>query len=185
MNLGYRCPKTIAIMKDLFRELRRRKVFGVAAGYVVVGWLLVEVASTLFPTFNAPDWVLKVFITLVFLGFPVAMLLAWAYQLTPDGVSRTADVDSSAGPSSQSDSPAAEGIAVLPFVSMSQDVDDEYLADGIAEEIINALAQISGLKVAARTSAFSFKEKDTDLKEIGKVLGVSRVLEGSLRRGGK
>ena len=171
-------------MKKLYRELRRRKVFGVAAGYVVVGWLLVEVASTLFPTFNAPDWVLKVFITLVFLGFPVAMLLAWAYQLTPEGVSRTADVDSSAGPSSQSDGPAAEGIAVLPFVSMSQDVDDEYLADGIAEEIINALVQISGLKVAARTSAFSFKEKNTDLKEIGRVLGVSRVLEGSLRRVG-
>ena len=107
-------------MLKLYSELRRRKVFGVAAGYVVVGWLLIEAASTLFPTFNAPDWVLKVFVTLMFLGFPVAILMAWAYDLTPDGVSRTADVDSAAGPSSQTDSPAAEGIAVLPFVSMSQ-----------------------------------------------------------------
>jgi TolB-like protein/tetratricopeptide (TPR) repeat protein len=77
-----------------------------------------------------------------------------------------------------------DSIAVLPFVSMSQNVDDEHLADGIAEEIINALAQMPGLKVAARTSAFSFKGKDTDLKEIGATLGVGRVLEGSLRRAG-
>ena len=171
-------------MIKLYRELRRRKVIGAAAGYLIVGWLLIEVASTLFPTFNAPDWVLKVFITLMFLGFPVAILLAWAYDLTPDGVSRTADLDSAADPSSQTDVPAAEGIAVLPFVSMSQDVDDEYLADGIAEEIINALVQIPGLKIAARTSAFSFRGKNTALKEIGTVLGVSRVLEGSLRRVG-
>jgi TolB-like protein len=171
-------------MIKFFRDLRRRKVFGVAAGYVVMGWLLVEVASLLFETFGAPGWVLKVFITCVFLGFPIAVVLAWAYELTPEGVLRTEDLDATEEGPSQSEFPAAEGIAVLPLVSLSQDVDDEYLANGIAEEIINALAQISGLKVAARTSAFSFKDKDVDLKEIGKALGVSRVLEGSLRRVG-
>jgi TolB-like protein/tetratricopeptide (TPR) repeat protein len=178
-------------MKSLFTELRRRKVFTVAAGYIVIGWLLVEVAATLFPIFDAPDWVLKVVTTLVFLGFPVALVLAWAYELTPDGIAREKKGDevlpaasNAAAPDAASDA-SPESIAVLPFVSMSPHVDDEHLADGIAEEIINALAQIPGLKVAARTSAFSFKGNNTDLKEIGAALGVGRVLEGSLRRAGE
>ncbi|HKJ17743.1 MAG TPA: tetratricopeptide repeat protein [Xanthomonadales bacterium] len=174
-------------MKKFLTELRRRRVFTVAAAYVVVGWLLIQVADTLFPIFGAPDWVLKVFTALIFLGFPIAMVLTWAFDVTPQGVVRT---ESDPKPSDQSNSipddqsKPAEGIAVLPFVSMSQDLDDEHLADGIAEEIINALAQIPGLKVAARTSAFSFKGQNIDLKEVGARLGVRRVLEGSLRHSG-
>jgi TolB-like protein/Tfp pilus assembly protein PilF len=175
-------------MKKLLAELRRRKIFTVAVAYVVIGWLLIQVADTLFPIFNAPDWVIKVFTTLIFLGFPIAMILTWAYDITPSGVVRT-EPDSGPGTkesaSSEVTSAPPEGIAVMPFVSMSQDVDDEHLADGIAEEIINALAQMPGLKVAARTSAFSFKGRNVDLKEVAVRLGVRRVLEGSLRRSGK
>lgn len=171
-----------------------------AAAYIVASWLLLQIAATVFPLFDAPAWVLKVFTTVLVLGLPIAVILAWARDQQPVGSpeagKRDSAVEQAADPvgethprpplteDRQEQALPANGIAVMPFASLSTDVADEHMADGISEEIINALAQLPGLKVVARTSAFSFKGKDTDLKQVGAALGVGRVLEGSLRRVG-
>ncbi|WP_146908514.1 tetratricopeptide repeat protein [Arenimonas daejeonensis] len=226
----------------LFSELKRRKVIRVAGLYLVTAWLLVQVAETLLPIFGTPDWVLRVLVVLLALGFVPALLFSWAFELTPDGLRR----DTAAGidPEARSagnrrldiatlvvallaigllafdrflpgDAPAAvekgsesifagampatgedpgaeidsdtgsdaseKSIAVLAFADMSPGQDNEYLGDGIAEEILNALAKVDGLNVAGRTSSFRYKGKDEDLRVIGQALGVAHVLEGSVR----
>jgi TolB-like protein len=203
-------------------ELKRRNVFRVGAAYAIVAWLLVEVASVLLPTFEAPAWVMKAFSTLVILGFPLALIFAWAFELTPEGLKRETAVDPDgsithvtgrkldfaiigllviavgflvidnyileAEPEPvvvTAESVAQEkSIAVLPFVNMSADPDQDYFADGIAEELLNTLVRFEGLKVAGRTSSFSFKNSDADLKTIGEALKVGSILEGSVRKAG-
>jgi TolB-like protein len=230
----------------LIGELKRRNVFRVGAAYLVVGWLLIEVADTVFPRLGLPDWTVTFVIAMLLLGLPVALFLAWAFELTPEGVKRTEDVaqDASVTPQtgraidklilagmvvvvavivadrflfnerSQDGSvpaneqalrtpagdaapvalptadgplaqPVAAGIAVLPFVNMSPDPENAYFADGISEELLNILTGVEGLKVASRTSAFSFKGKDTPIPEIARQLGVRHVLEGSVRKQGQ
>jgi TolB-like protein/Tfp pilus assembly protein PilF len=197
---------------SLVAELQRRSVFKVAAAYLVVAWLVVQAASIAFPLFEAPTWALRVFVLVVALGFPVALVLAWAFEITPEGVRvDTAGVGSRrifvvAGaiaalalgwyfvgqPAFHGDERGAEGghatdersIAVLPFVNMSNDPEQEFFSDGIAEELLNRLAQFPDLKVAARTSAFQFKGKNLDVAEIGRQLKVAHVLEGSVRKSG-
>jgi TolB-like protein/Tfp pilus assembly protein PilF len=213
-------------MAGLFTELKRRNVFRVGVAYAIVAWLLVEVASVILPTFGAPEWVMKVFTFLVILGFPLALILAWAFELTPEGIKRETEVDR-ADPITQKTSrkldiaiigllvvavvfmfvdnyvlkpeepeviaeqvpvvrPVAQvkSIAVLPFVNMSADPDNEYFSDGISEELLNVLSRIPDLKVAARTSAFEFKGQNRSVAEIGRLLKVSNVLEGSVRKAG-
>jgi adenylate cyclase len=167
-----------------FAELRRRKVFRVAVVYLVVAWLLVQVADAVFEPMGLPAWTLKLVITMVALGFPLACALAWAFDVTAKGIERTPDADPATSPSA----PAAavpESVAILPFVDMSPERDQEYFCDGIAEEIINSLCCIRDLRIASRTSSFQFKGRAADVREIGRMLGVGAVLEGSVRKAGE
>jgi len=189
---------------SLLAELKRRNVFKVGGAYLVVAWLAVQAASIGFPTFDAPVWVLRVFILVLMLGFPIALVFAWAFDMTPEGVKLEAApvgnkrIFSAAAvlvalalawyyvgqPALRGGGADARSVAVLPFVNMSADPAQEFFSDGIAEEILNRLAQFPDLKVAARTSAFQFKGKNLDIAEIGRQLKVSHVLEGSVRKAG-
>jgi TolB-like protein/Tfp pilus assembly protein PilF len=205
-------------MREFFGELRRRNVFRVGTAYAVVAWLLIQAADIMLGNFGAPAWVFKSIAVLLVLGFPIALLLAWAYELTPEGLRRSASLESgqesapgqarridnlvivvlalalgwfawdkfSAGtpPFAVQAAGAAPSVAVLPFTNISADREQDYLADGLAEELLNLLAGIRGLKVTGRTSSFSFKGKDTPVPEIGRILGVGHVLEGSVRKSG-
>jgi TolB-like protein len=210
---------------SLISELKRRKVFRVAAGYLVVAWLVVQAASIGFPAFDAPPWALRVFILLAFMGFPIALVLAWVFDVTPEGLKvdasrvgtkrlvtvaaalaalalgwyfygqpafRKGDAvapKSAATPAAPA-APAVSAvdpnsIAVLPFVNMSGEADQEYFSDGMTEELLNVLARMPNLKVTARTSVFEFKGKGGDVREIGRKLGVAHIVEGSVRRDGQ
>jgi TolB-like protein/Flp pilus assembly protein TadD len=179
-------------------ELKRRKVFRVAVVYLVVAWLVVQVASTTFGPMGLPPWTLKLVITLAALGFPLACALAWAFDVTPRGIERTAaaapPADPAVAPEAKSLAPPAQAVlateppdsvAILPFVDMSPGRDQEYFCDGIAEEIINSLCCIRDLRIASRTSSFQFKGRAADVREIGRALGVGAVLEGSVRKAGE
>jgi TolB-like protein len=191
---------------SLFAELQRRSVFKVGAAYLVVAWLVVQAASIAFPTFEAPVWALRVFIFVVMLGFPIALVIAWAVELTPEGLKlETAPTGNKrffavtgaiatlavawyflGQPAVREGGEVADSrsVAVLPFVNMSNDPEQEFFSDGIAEELLNRLAQFPDLKVAARTSAFQFKGKNLDVADIGRRLKVAHVLEGSVRKSG-
>jgi len=210
---------------SLIVELRRRNVFRVAAAYLVVGWLLTEVLTTILPTLGAPDWTSRAVILIFAFGFIPAVVLSWVYELTPDGIKREAEVDREA---SITDSTAKKldyvtiaavigiiifvatfsarhtadeadaglqfisnsvpisdaSVAVLPFVNMSNDQDNEYFSDGLTETLLHMLAQVPELKVAARTSSFSFKGGNNTIQEIAQSLQVAHVLEGSVQRSG-
>jgi adenylate cyclase len=203
---------------NFFSELKRRNVYKVAVAYGVVGWLVIQVNSTVLPTFHAPEWVVQTLIVLVALGFPIALVMAWAFELTPEGLKRSEDVDLVAQArrkshawiyivivgvllsvglfmlgrygfrekNSVSKELPAKSIAVLPFVNMSADKNDEYLSDGMTEELINVLAKVPGLRVPGRTSCFAFKGKNEEdiFHKVGDQLHVGTVLEGSVRKAG-
>lgn len=195
---------------SLIAELKRRKVFKVGAAYLVVAWLAVQAASIGFPAFEAPPWALRVFILVSLLGFPLAVIMAWIFDATPEGMKldpspigrarvfgaaavlvvlalgwyfygqpsfRKGDVATPVAASQNS-------IAVLPFANMSGKSDEEYFSDGMTEELLNVLAKVPQLNVVARTSVFQFKGKGGDVREIGRKLGVSHIVEGSIRRDG-
>jgi serine/threonine-protein kinase len=186
-----------------FRELRHRKVLRAAAVYAVIGWAVIEASDTIFPALSIPEGAFTAVLVITLVGFPVALVAAWMFDITSHGVRRTQPL--SAGSAAEpldrpTDGPldgtlaaalAAEGpasprsIAVLAFANMSDDPDNEYFSDGVTEEIINALARVAGLHVAARTSSFSFKGMDQDVTEIGRRLRVATVLEGSVRKAGQ
>jgi hypothetical protein len=181
----------------LLAELKRRNVYKVAVAYAIVGWLLVQVATQVFPFLEIPNWVVRLVIAIVVIGFPIALVIAWAFEATPQGIKRTEDVDLTAGhvskkhawiyivivgallsvglfmlgrygfreKNSASSELPAKSIAVLPFVNMSADKNDEYLSDGVSEELITALSKITGLQVKARTSSFAFKGKNEDIQK--------------------
>jgi serine/threonine-protein kinase len=183
-------------------ELKRRKVYGIAALYAAVGVAISLAVPDLFEALLLPEWTARLVIVLVVLGFPIALVLAWAYEVKPESPRPAGAEDrpaasgrppepeargtvSSPGPPSADATPDQEppkSIAVLPFVDMSPDQDQEYFCDGMAEELINALTKVEGLRVAARTSSFYFKGKSEDVREIGGQLAVRSVLEGSVRR---
>jgi adenylate cyclase len=165
---------------NFFAELKRRKVYSVAVSYAVVGWLLIQVVTQVFPTFEIPNWSQRLIIVMIILGFPVALVFAWVYDFTRHGIKRTEDkIDIGSIVASNERS-----IAVLPFTDLSPGEERDYFGEGIAEEIQTALAKIEGLRVAARRSSFWFKDKKADLKEIADKLNVEHVLEGSVRRDG-
>ena len=228
----------------LIEELKRRNVFRVAGLYLVGAWLITQVASTVLPTFDVPGWALRGLIIVLAIGFVPALIFAWVFELTPEGIKRDAEVKPGESITPQtarrldrtllvvmalalayfafdkfvlSPRRAAEGeekgsdpfsgrttypgttrsqsekgsdpisgksIAVLPFVNMSSDAEQEYFSDGMTEEILNALAKVPGLAVTARTSVFSLKGAKKDVREIGTLLGVAYVLEGSVRKAG-
>jgi len=164
--------------KSFYDQLKERKVIRVAVTYIVVGWVMIQVGEITFEALLLPEWALSLWIALVFLGFPIAVVLAWAYQITPEGVIKdpadTAVDHAKGGPS----------IAVLPFDDMSEHGDQEYFCEGIAEEILNSLCKIPGLRVASRVTSFRFGGKKADVREIGEKLSVRSVLEGSVRKSG-
>ena len=180
--------------------MRRRRVIRVVVLYAVAGWVVIEVASTVLPGLNLPDWAPTLVIALVALGFPIAILMAWAFDIGPGGVTRTEPAtkettaaETDAGPrpdkvhpeqSAHADTPEVDphSIAVLPFVNMSGDVHNEYFSDGIAEEILNLLVKLPRLQVASRTSSFIFKDKEATIPTVAAELGVATVLEGSVRQ---
>ena len=180
-------------LSGLARELKRRKVYRVAIVYAAVAFIIWGAAEQLVPGLALPDWVFRLIILLTILGFPVALVLAWAHDTTPAGVRRADSLrrDDDVVPRAAAPGPAVaeapddmRSIAVLPFANMSDDPEAEYFSDGMTEEIINALAQLRDLRVAARTSCFAFKGKTPDLGDVGAKLKVATVLEGSVRRAG-
>ncbi len=205
--------------KAFFGELKRRNVYKVAVAYGVVGWLLIQVATQVFPFLEIPNWAIRLVILVIAVGFPVALLIAWAFELTPEGIKRTEVADAArqhshggvwivvvlvaatlslglfllgrytAGRGTTRLSEVAtvvpgKSIAVLPLINESGDPKDEYFSDGLSEELIAALAQISGLKVIGRSSSFHFKDRTEEPKTIGEKLGVSTLLEGTVRKQG-
>ena len=204
-------------MSRYFDELKRRNVFRVGAAYAVVGWLTIEVVDTLAPRMAMPEWVPGFFIILVLIGFPIALLFSWAFEMTPEGLKKTVEVDADqsitastgqrinyviiaalaavvlfqqfapdlgelASLTNSGNDAEPITIAVLPFSDLSAAGDQEYLGDGVAEEILNVLAGIEGLKVTSRTSAFAFKDQNRPIPEIAEILRVSHVVEGSIRK---
>ncbi len=215
-------------MSGLFNELKRRNVVRVGVAYILIAWLIAQVAELALDSFDAPGWVIKAVLLLLALGLPVALFFAWAFELTPEGLKKEKDVDRSQSiatntgrklntliigvlviavgmllvdkflPQSEQSAPVAaavapaetkavtetNSIAVLPFVDMSPEKDQEYFTDGLTENLLHALAQIRELKVAGRTSSFAFKGLNTDLRDIGQQLNVSSILEGSVQKSG-
>jgi len=230
---------------SLFNELKRRNVIRVGFAYAVVAWVVAQVADLALESFGSPPWVMKTILFLMAIGWVIAIFIAWAYEITPDGIKREADVNRADSIGQQTgrkldrlvivvlllavavlllerfiptqdqdlidnpaptpatqlvtptpqataettadkagDTAAGLSIAVLPFVNMSSDPEQEYFSDGISEELLNVLSRIQSLKVAARTSSFQFKGKNLDIAEIGRQLQVNHLLEGSVRKSG-
>ena len=221
-------------MSSFFQELKRRNVVRIGLAYLITAWLLAQVADLGLEAFAAPDWVMKTVLLLMAIGFPLALIFAWAFEKTPEGIKLEKNVDRSQSITSitgkkldrgiivalaiavvfllykvnvqDEPEPASEkhitsntqpvssgkpgetssepSVAVLPFVNMSNDPANEYFSDGISEELLNVLVKVSTLKVASRTSSFSFKGKDISIPEIAEQLKVDHVLEGSVRKAG-
>jgi TolB-like protein/Tfp pilus assembly protein PilF len=220
---------------SILRELKRRNVIKVAIAYAIVAWLSIEVTATVFPILKLPDWSVTLVTALLLIGFPVALIFAWAFEITPEGIKLEKDVDRSQSithitgrkidyliiaalvlalgffafdkfvldPSRDTElvrattqavteqvsepaksETAEKSIAVLPFVNMSDDPGNEYFSDGIAEELLNVLIKVDGLRVVSRTSSFAFKGKDISIPNIARELNVNHVLEGSVRKAG-
>jgi adenylate cyclase len=181
----------------LFAELKRRHVVKVAIVYATVGFAVVQVADLLLPRMDVPEWGVNAIMAAVLLGFPIALVLTWALEVTPDGVKRTrSDAQLSSGVDLAAESPVAgpatkpasaashRSIAVLPFTNLSRDPDNEYFSDGITEEILMALSKVRGLRVISRTSVMQYKGSFRAVRDIAGELAVAHVLEGSVRRAG-
>jgi len=224
--LGDTFPGQGALLKNFFSELKRRNVVRVAIAYVVVSWVILQFVDIIQEIVRFPGWFPQMVLVLLIIGLPIALLLSWAYEVTPEGVKKTAEVDKSksithgtgqkinkliigglilavgfllvdkfyltpASPPVEgedlqavAEAKTATSIAVLPFVNMSNDPDQEYFSDGISEEILNVLVRIEGLSVASRTSSFAFKGRNPNISEIADELNVDHILEGSVRKAG-
>ena len=171
--------------KNFFTELKRRKVYSVAVTYAIVGWLLIQVVTQVFPPFEIPNWAERLVIISIVIGFPLALVLAWLFDFTRHGIIRTEELSSEGRVEISPPANSTEkSIAVLPFKDLSLAKDHAYFSEGIAEELLGALAKVDGLRVAARRSSFWFKDKEAELSEIAAKLNVEHVLEGSVRRDG-
>lgn len=167
-------------VRQFFGELRRRRVIRAAGLYVLVAWMVIQVGEATFDSLELPDWSLRLVIVLAALGFPLVLVLAWAYDVQP-----TSDRKIVRTPAAPRSRQPIESIAVLPFADMSPDGDQEYFADGIAEELLNTLTNCCHhLRVPARSSSFAYKGVDADAREIGARLGVDGLIEGSVRKSG-
>src|SRR5499427_9359 len=199
-------------LPELFTELKRRNVYKVAVAYAVVGWLLIQVATQVFPFLEIPNWAIRFVIFVTALGFPVALIIAWAFELTPEGIKRTEAADA-AGQQSKSRAwiyialigvaisvglfflgrytapiqraatgAAEKSIAILPFENLSEEKGNAYFAEGVQDEILTRLAKIADLKVISRTSTQRFKSSPDNLREVAKQLGAANILEGSVQK---
>ena len=191
-------------MSGFFEELQRRKVYRVAAAYVVAAGFLIQMASAAFPAWELPNWTLRLVVVLLLIGFPIAVILAWAYDITPQGIQGTPPgthrrrnlillialaviISASAGffllPRAVRDK-IDKSVAVLPFQNLSNDPANAYFADGIQEEVLTRLTKIGDLKVISRTSTQGYQSDPSNLAEIAKQLGVANILEGSVQKAG-
>ena len=171
--------------ETFFAELKRRKVYSVAIAYVVAGWALAQGIAQVLPVFDIPNWVVRLLVVLIVLGFPVALTVSWFFDFTRYGIVRTPD--RAPQPSIKAVDPSISqerSIAVLPFKDLSAGPERDYLGEGIAEEILTALSKVDNLRVAARRSSFWFKDRDAELSEVASKLNVEHVVEGSIRRDG-
>jgi adenylate cyclase len=188
-----------APIQKFWQELKRRKVIRVAVGYGVVAWIVVEVASVLLPTLLLPEWSVRLVTVLALLGFPIALVLAWVFELTPGGAqlerpAEEAAAAPSAGMLEHRDSAAAEpgppagdarrSIVVLPFANLSDETSQGFFSDGMTEEILALLAKQPNLRVVSRTTSFALRDSPLDVRSIASTLNVEMVLEGSVRRAG-
>jgi TolB-like protein/Tfp pilus assembly protein PilF len=194
------------VMSGFFEEVKRRKVYRVAAAYIIAAGGVIQLASAAFPAWELPNWALRLVIALLLLGFPIALVLAWAYDITSQGVQAT---PATAAPGTHrrrnvimlvatgvvisaaagffllprvSAHKVDKSIAVLPFENLSDDKENAYFADGIQDDVLTNLSKIGDLKVISRTSVMPYRGKASNLREIGKALGVGTILEGSVRR---
>ena len=197
------------LMTGFFEEVKRRKVYRVAAAYIIAAGGIIQLASATFPAWELPNWALRLVILLVLVGFPIALILAWAFDITAQGIRATPDtaapmtrrrrniimlivtgviVSAIAGffllPRISSARKIDKSIAVLPFENLSDEKENAYFADGIQDDVLTNLSKISDLRVISRTSVMQYRGRPTKLTEIGKALGVSNILEGSVRRSG-
>ena len=157
--------------------------------YLIAGWLAMQIADVMFPALGLPDWALTLVAALLIIGFPIAVAMAWALELTPEGlkIDKGADRTPASSPEPEPANGQADdrqSITVLPFLDLSPDKDNEYFVDGLTEELLNSLAQIRGLKVSSRSSSFALKGKEIDIPAVAQKLGVVHVLEGSVRKAG-
>ena len=195
----------------LLSELRRRNVFRMAALYVVAAWLIMQVAEVIIDLAHLPDWFGPAVLALLAVGFPIALLFSWFYEITPEGISLEKDIEPGESITQVTGRrldflvisllcaavilfaydkwwigpPSENSIAVLAFENLSDDPEQEYFSDGISEEILNVLSRVPGLQVTSRSSAFSFKGQNVHIPTVAKQLGVANVLEGSVRKSGE
>jgi TolB-like protein/Flp pilus assembly protein TadD len=195
-------------MSGFFEEVQRRKVYRVAAAYIIAAGFIIQIGSAVFPAWELPNWTFRLVVVLLLIGFPISLILAWAYDVTPRGI-RATPTPSAPGAHRRRNlimliatgvmvSAAAgffllpraaahkidKSIAVLPFENLSDEKENAYFADGIQDDILTNLSKISDLKVISRTSVMSYRGNARNVREIGKTLGVSTILEGSVRRSG-
>jgi adenylate cyclase len=172
-------------ISQMLNEVIRRKVARVAIGYAVVMWLLLQIAEVTFEPLHLPEWALTLLLVTAIAGFAVALVLAWAFEVTPEGLKRdlrgqpTIGVDNAAPTVNEN---VHRSVAVLPFADMSPARDQRYFCEGIAEEILSLLSTVKYLRVPSRTSSFRFSTGEHDIREIGDALNVETVLEGSVRK---
>jgi TolB-like protein/Tfp pilus assembly protein PilF len=174
-------------LSKFWRELKRRRVVRVIIFYAGGSFVILQLVEILAPSLRLPEWTMNFILVLLIVGFIIAVILSWIYDVTPKGIEKTGTVKQSKKRSkddtrAEADSRYENSIAVLPFQDMSAQKDQEYFCDGISEEIINALTHLENLKVISRTSSFLFKDGKDDIREIGKRLGVNTILEGSIRK---
>ncbi|MGH8095188.1 MAG: TPR end-of-group domain-containing protein [Chthoniobacterales bacterium] len=195
-----------------FEELKRRKVYRVAVAYVIAAGGIIQLASAVFPAWELPDWALRLVIVLLLIGFPIALILAWAFDVTPAGIQATPALPTASDATGThrrrnvyllaaagltvaiaagffllprvAGKKVDKSIAVLPFENLSDDKDNAFFADGVQDDILTNLSKIGDLKVISRTSVMGYRDKEKNVRQIGKELGVSAILEGSVRREG-
>src|SRR5216117_1114198 len=193
-------------MSGFFEELQRRKVYRVAAAYIIAAAFIIQIGSAVFPAWELPNWTLRLVIVLLLAGFPVALILAWAYDVTPQGIQATpkvpgghrrrniillvaagAIISTAAGffllPRASARK-IDKSVAVLPFQNLTDEKANAYFADGIQNEILTKLATIRDLKVISRTSTAKYQSKPDNLKTVAQELGVSTILEGAVQKAG-
>lgn len=222
---------------SFFEELKRRNVIRVAIAYGVASWFILQLSDVVLENIAAPGWVMQTIMLVLAVGFPLVVIFAWAFEMTPAGLKKEKDVDRSqsitnvtgrkldrmligiltlavayllldklvlqdssapaeatevastqTGDAAASAKPVAEAnpsVAVLPFVNMSGDQENEYFSDGLTETLLHMLAQLPELRVAARTSSFAFKGQNKSVSEIANTLGVAHILEGSVQKSGE
>src|SRR5438034_6261523 len=207
--IAMREPSKFLFMSGFFEELQRRKVYRVAAAYIIAAGFIIQMGSAILPAWELPNWAFRLVVVLLLIGFPIALILAWAYDVTPQGIRATPAPTTSRSHRRRnlimlialgvvisvgtgffllpraSARKIDKSIAVLPFQNLSDEKENAYFADGVQDDILTNLSKIGDLKVISRMSVMSYRGDGVrNAREIGKALGVATLLEGSVRRAG-